>query len=105
MRALILAAALIATPASAKTWFNEDCTLGLQSGEGGFEIMFNPGVDMPDKRETVCKVAHWPIQNPVAILKCDNGSEPEMQLIDSDVRLDGVMLYSNDTGRFDEVCD
>ena len=53
--------------------------------------------------KAVCQVSHWPIKNPVAILKCDNGWEPEMELItDGAIRFNGVEMYVTDKNG---VCD
>ena len=78
MRAFLLAVALIATPASAKIWADDACFLIVESVEGGFTVR-REGVK---PTEAHCKIESWPISSPIAVLSCDDGTKPEMQLVD-----------------------
>jgi hypothetical protein len=91
VKALLLAVAMCAAiPATAKTWSDVGCSQGVVSEPNkGFTYVNQKG------EKTVCKVAHWPTKNPVAILKCDNGWEPEMELINADtMRFNGIEMYA-----------
>lgn len=75
---LFAAALLLAQPALAKVWADPACHIAVSTeGERGFTFVKTDG-----SYRAVCVVAHWPIKNPVAVMKCDDGSEPEMELVD-----------------------
>lgn len=88
MRALLIAAALLAAlPAHAKTWSDEGCSFAVQSAGDGFRVFSDGNADY------FCKVEDWPISSPIAVLSCDNGSKPEMQLADNG----NVMVFEDRT--------
>lgn len=99
MRALFIAAMLVAVPAQAKVWVEETCVMFLEtkddkfiyaSTDGGFEIE--------------CRVYDWPIKTPVAEMQCSDGSYPTMMLVeDGTVLFNGVHLYP--AGHEMVVCD
>lgn len=88
MRAVLLAIALIATPAQARMWVADDCSLTVVSVGDGFEI-YEGG---QDKEPIFCKVEHWPVSDPVGLLSCDNGQKAELELSEATIRFDGVSL-------------
>lgn len=85
----ILVAAALAAPstATAKTWADDACYLWVKSKEDRTGFIIGKG----EAEITTCRIAHWPIKNPVAVLKCEDGSEPHMELPDDETMiLDGV---------------
>jgi hypothetical protein len=87
---LLLALALLATPATAKTWFNDDCSLNVTSGPGGFAYEQTDAFAEAGGLATVCHVESWPVSSAVATMKCDNGSTPKMEIIsDEAISFDG----------------
>lgn len=91
MRAVLLAAGalLLAQPALAKMWADSACHIAVSTeGERGFTVVRTDG-----SYRAVCEISHWPIKNPVAVMKCDDGSEPEMELIgEEQMKFAGHML-------------
>lgn len=82
MRALLLAVALIATPATAGVWTNKDCTFTVESIDGAF-VIFTKGAD--DAKDGVtCKITNWPLSSPVAQLDCDDDTKAEMKMATRD---------------------
>lgn len=80
MRAFLLAVALIATPASAKIWADDACAIVVSSDEAEMFVVTRD--TQAGVIKTTCKIESWPIASPIAILSCDDGSKPEMQLVD-----------------------
>ena len=78
MKALLIAAALATSPATAKQWADDACFVVVTSETDAFQVYFDDG-----RPETLCTVADWPITSPIAVLSCDNGWKPEMQLADN----------------------
>lgn len=106
MKALLIAAALIATPAQAKTWSN--CSTELVSAEKDFVLTLYAGAERDETVVARCKIANWPISSPVAEIECDDGGPTsKMEFVgEKDVRFDGEILYGdNEDGRFDGICD
>lgn len=90
MKWVLLAVALIApTAATAKTWADDACYLWVKSKDDKSGYIIGKG----DKAVTTCVIAHWPIKNPVAILKCEDGSEPTMELPDDDTMILAGVQY------------
>ncbi len=77
MRALILAVALVASPASANVWTNEDCSFTIETIDGHFVIFAKTD---PAKDGVTCKIDNWPVSSPVAQLACDDDSRAEMRM-------------------------
>lgn len=97
---LVIAALSMPTVATAKTWADDACYLWVKSKEDKSGFIVGKG----EEQGVSCRIAHWPIKNPVAILKCDDGSEPTMELPDDETMLlDGVVyrVPSSENG----VCD
>lgn len=88
MRAVLLAVALIATPAQANLWVADDCSLTVVSVGDGFEV-YREG---RDREPILCKVERWPISEPVGLLSCDNGQSAGLELSLTSIRFDGVTL-------------
>ena len=77
MRAILLAAALLATPVHAKQWADDACFVVVTSEGDRFHVYFDDG-----RPETDCTVKDWPVSSAAATLSCDNGWQPKMQLDD-----------------------
>lgn len=93
MRLFVFAAiaALGIAPAAAKTWWNPEGMIKLESVDGRFEYM---GHDM--RVPIVCTIYDWPISNPVATLTCDDGERRNLQIIDDrTIFFDGMVMSEN----------
>lgn len=88
---LLVAAALLATPAAAKEWRGEAGAILVSAPKVGFTLT-------EGGRSTVCKVGDWPINEPIAVLDCDDGSRHAMEIVnESDVKIDGrLFLFYRD---------
>lgn len=82
MRTLLLAFAIITTPAQASVWTSEDCKLTVETIDGHFVIFTERAGDERDG--VTCKVENWPISSANAQLACDDGSTPQMSMETAD---------------------
>ena len=91
MKPLLLAAVLIAQPASALevTYMDQDCRLRVSVQSGIFMVVDGSG------KEVLCESDFWPTPNPVAQLKCDNGRTVIIDIrgADDEIDFDNVKMY------------
>ncbi|WP_395449954.1 hypothetical protein ACHMW7_09155 [Aminobacter sp. UC22_36] len=73
--ALIVAAALFAQPAFAKSWSDVSCSVSLVSENDTFTF----GKD--GAQDVKCKIESWPIASAKAKMRCDDGSMPSLSLL------------------------
>lgn len=66
-----------AQSSATKIWADDACALVVESVEGGFTVYR----DSNPPQTAFCEIESWPISSPIAILACDDGSKPEMQLV------------------------
>lgn len=73
----IIAMLLLSTgTASASTWDGCEDSLTIENG------VFSHILDAPE--DVKCKVAFWPIKNPVALLQCDNGKTATYETVSAE---------------------
>lgn len=95
LTALLIAAA----PAQAKMWLSQDGNEMLISGENdAFRYVTKSGTD------TLCEIADWPISRPEALMKCDNGMEVMMRVIDNSSIIFNLTEMSELLGPTSEEC-
>lgn len=95
---LAIAAALVALPASAKSWSDLSCSTALVSEDDAFTYVRD------GKDDVRCTIASWPISSAEASMQCDDGTAPKLS-IPSDGRIifDGIELQEvTDSG---PLCD
>lgn len=100
---LILMFLLLTGPANAagRTWTNDECSVAVISENDAFTYIPDTG----KVGQTVCTIYDWPVSNPVAVLKCADGTMPKMELIgDDQLKFDGHLLTVDPTN-MNEGCD
>lgn len=98
---VVLASALLALPASAKTWVDAACVYMLESRDAELPFVF---ASTDGQKSRACKVLEWPMNTDIATLECDDGSTPKVAFMPSEqVLFDGIHLYPK--GHEAIICD
>lgn len=97
--AVVIALALVSSPAAAKTWVDATCQLMLESsGTGDFTYSKTDGTF-----DTVCRVDQWPTDQETATMACGDNAPHTMKIVGEAIDFDGNMLLPK--GHKDILCD